>query len=157
MIRAVFFDYDTTFSREMLPRPGADAFIRACANRFPLVAMTDTTRAEADGALRASGLGSLFLDIVAAAEVEHPKPAPDLMVATLGRIGFLLRDRNPVEPRECLVVESSADGVEAARSAGMHSLAIAHESSLTQLAGADFVHESFAAVDLDEILRRCAA
>jgi len=157
MIRAVFFDFDTIFSRDGLPRPGADAFIRACANRFPLVVTTDTARAEADGALRAAGLGGLFLDILTAAEVENSKPAPDLLIASLGRVGFLLRDRNPVEPRECLVVESSADGVAAARSAGMYSLAIAHESSQAQLANADFVFDSFGAADLDEILRRCAA
>ncbi|HTR60632.1 MAG TPA: hypothetical protein VMH37_02950, partial [Candidatus Binataceae bacterium] len=62
------------------------------------------------------------------------------------------RDRNPIEPRECLVIESSLDGIEAARRAGMRSLAIANSAT-----NADFVRESFTAIDLDEILRACAA
>ena len=148
MIRAVFLDYATFMTPSGEPHAGADAFVRACVERFPLVAMTSTSYATADKALKAAGLASFFLDILTVAEADHPKPAPDVLLATLGRIGFLLRDRNPIEPRECLVVESSIDGIEAAKRAGMRSLAIG-----TQAAKADFVRDSFAAIDLDEILR----
>ena len=119
MIRAVLFACDSIVSPDGTPRLGAGTFVRACANRFPLLAMTDTTYSGAASALRNADLASHFLDILAASEVDAVRPAPDLLLATLGRIGFLLRDRNPVEPRECLVVESSPDGVEAARRAGM--------------------------------------
>jgi len=152
MIRAVFFDFGTIFSADGEPLPGAGGFIRSCAERFPLVAMTSGRYAAAENSLKNAGVAAFFLDILSAAEVEHRKPAPDLLLATLGRIGFRLRDRNPIEPRECLVIESSLDGIEAARRAGMRSLAIANSAT-----NADFVRESFTAIDLDEILRACAA
>ncbi len=156
MIRAVLFDYDTLFSANGQQYPGADSFIHACASRFPLLLMTILSRAEAANSLRNNDLAHLFLDILTSAEVEHGKPAPDLLFATLGRIGFLLRDRNPVEPRECLVVERSAEGIEAARRAGMRSLAISIHISSGELAAANFVRDSFEAIDLDDILRGCA-
>lgn len=155
MIRAVFFDYDTIVSSNGALRVGAEAFVRACWMRFPLM-LTASSYAGAKASLAATGLAPLFLDILTNAEVELPKPAPDLLMATLGRIGFLLRDRNPVEPGECLVVESSPEGIQAARAARMHSLAIAHSAQSTSLSLADFVCESFTSVDLDEILRGCA-
>jgi beta-phosphoglucomutase-like phosphatase (HAD superfamily) len=153
MIRAVVFERDTIFSAEGTIRQSADSFIRACAERFPLLLMTSSSYAVAEKALKVAGLASLFLDILTVAEVEHPKPAPDLLLATLGRIGFWLRDRNPIEPQECLVVERSAEGVEAARRAQMRCLAITHIISTGQLEKADFACDSFIAIDLDEVLR----
>ena len=153
MIRAVFFDYDTIVSPVGKPQPGADAFIRACAERFPLLVTTSIGYATTEKTLKVAGLASLFLDILSAAEVEHPKPAPDLLFATLGRIGFRLRDRNPVEPRECLVVESSVDGIEAAHRAQMPCLAIANSARSDQLADAELIRDGFITIDLDEILR----
>jgi len=153
MIRAVFFDYDTIFGSNGTPLSGAESFLRCCAGRFPLMLVGEGTYAAIKAALASTGLLPLFLDIVTQSEVEHPKPAADLLLATLGRIGFLLRDRNPIEPRECLVVESSVDGVEAARRARMRCLAIAHTCEASHLAKAEFMRGSFAAVDLDEVLR----
>jgi beta-phosphoglucomutase-like phosphatase (HAD superfamily) len=157
VIRAVFFDFDTVFAPDGGLHPGADAFMRACAGRFPILVTAGIERTRAERALRSHDLHSTVLDVLTAAEVEKPKPAPDLLIAGLGRIGFLLRDRNPVEPNECLVVDSSRAGVEAARAAGMRSLAIANGRSSAQLiSAADFVRDSFAAVNLDDVLRRCA-
>ena len=153
MIRAVFFDYATIVSSDGKPHPGADTFIRACAERFPLLVTTSIGYSTTQKTLKAAELASFFLDILSVAEVERPKPAPDLLLATLGRVGFRLRDRNPVEPGECLAVESSVDGIEAARRARMRCLAIAHSAGVDELAAADFLSDSFIAIDLDRILR----
>jgi beta-phosphoglucomutase-like phosphatase (HAD superfamily) len=153
MIRAVLFAYDAIFAPGGTQHSGAEAFLGACAGRFPLMLTARGAYADIKAELGSSGVLAPFLDIVTESEVEHPKPKPDLLLATLGRIGFLLRDRNPIEPRECLVIESSVDGVEASRRARMRCLAIAHTVAAAQLAKADFVRDSFAAIDLDEILR----
>jgi beta-phosphoglucomutase-like phosphatase (HAD superfamily) len=155
MIRAAFFDYKTIFAGRH-SRPGAEAFVRACAARFPLMLTARASYADAKRSLDNTNFAPLFLDILTDAEVDRPKPAPDLLLATLGRLGFLLRDRNPVEPGECLVVESTSDAIAATRAARMRSLAIAHSTPSANLAGADFLRESFTSVDLDEILRGCA-
>jgi len=49
--------------------------------------------------------------VFSAQEVEHGKPAPDLLLHAAARLG--------VAPADCLVIEDSAAGVEAARRAGM--------------------------------------
>jgi beta-phosphoglucomutase len=132
---------------------GAIDFVRKCHERFPLMLVTGTLRHEAEAILRAGGIRDLFLDIVAAEDVERGKPAPDGFVAALGRIGFILRQRDRIEPRECLAVEDTAAGIEAAHQAGMITLAFTTTAPHESLAAADFVRSSFDETDLDEILR----
>jgi beta-phosphoglucomutase len=136
--------------------PGAEKFVRDCAARFPLMLATGTLRIEAEAILRRAKLRDLFLDIIAAEDVENGKPAPDGFVAALGRIGFLLRQRDPVQPDECLVVEDTRAGIEAARRAGMKILALCHLLPAADLAGADVVRQSIGELDLDDVLRALA-
>lgn len=133
--------------------PGAADFVRRCAERFPLLVATGTLRDEADMVLGRVGLRELFVDIIGAEDAERGKPAPDLLLAALGRLGFLLRLRPPLAPSECLVIEDAPAGIEAARRAGMRVLAVAHTLSEHDLAAADVVRASLALTDLDEVLR----
>jgi HAD superfamily hydrolase (TIGR01509 family) len=55
--------------------------------------------------------------IFSASEVEHGKPAPDLFLHAATKMG--------AEPEACAVVEDSAHGVQAARSAGMRAFGYA--------------------------------
>ncbi len=104
--------------------PGAADFVRECAARFPLMIVTGTLRAEAEMILRRAGLRDLFVDIVAAEDVERGKPEPDGFIAALGRLGFLLRQRPAIGPAESLVIEDTAAGIAAARRAAMRVLAL---------------------------------
>jgi len=134
--------------------PGAADFVRECAARFPLMIVTGTLRAEAEMILRRAGLRDLFLDIVAAEDVERGKPEPDGFIAALGRLGFLLRQRDAIVPAEALVIEDTPTGVEAARRAGMRVLGLTTTVSAADLTGADLIRESLRDTDLDDILRR---
>jgi beta-phosphoglucomutase len=134
--------------------PGAADFTRQCAARFPLMLVTGTLRAEAEMILRRAKLRELFVDIIAAEDVEHGKPAPDGFIAALGRLGFLLRLRPPIEPSQALVIEDTAAGIEAARRAGMRTLAFKHIAKESDLAGANLIRNSIGETDLDDILRR---
>jgi beta-phosphoglucomutase len=136
--------------------PGAADFVRACAARFPLMIVTGTLRAEAEMILRRAALRDLFVDLVAAEDVERGKPAPDGFVAALGRLGFLLRQRDAIAPAEALVIEDTPAGIEAARRAGMRVLALTTTAPAADLAGADLIRESLRETDLDDILRRLA-
>jgi HAD superfamily hydrolase (TIGR01509 family) len=136
--------------------PGATDFVRECAARFPLMIVTGTLRAEAEMILRHSGLRELFVDIVAAEDVEHGKPDPEGFIAALGRLGFLLRQRDAIEPAQALVIEDTAAGIEAACHAGMRVLALKHTAPEADLTGADIIRESFRDTNLDDILRRLA-
>jgi beta-phosphoglucomutase len=136
--------------------PGAADFVRLCHERFPLMVVTGALRVEAEQVLTVTGLREFFLDVIAAEDVEHGKPAPDGFVAALGRIGFLLRQRDPVMATECLVVEDTPAGIEAAHRAAMRVLAVGHTSGAPRLDAADFFSPSFGAIDLDQILRAVA-
>lgn len=68
--------------------------------------------------LGTTGLRERFLGrIFSATEVEHGKPAPDVFLHAAERMG--------VDPLDCVVVEDSPSGVEAALAAGMRCVAYA--------------------------------
>ncbi|HEY2105112.1 MAG TPA: HAD family phosphatase [Candidatus Binataceae bacterium] len=133
--------------------PAAQAFVRQCARRFPLVLATGTLRAEAETILRRAGLRELFADVVSAEDVERSKPAPDSFVAALSHLQRRPEFGPTIMPGECLAIEDTVAGVDAARAAGMTVLAIAHTAPAQVLAKADLVRPSLAETDLDEVLR----
>jgi beta-phosphoglucomutase len=147
--QAMIADHDVLY-------PGAADFVRRCAERFPLIIATGTLRAEAEMILGRGQIRDRFLDIIAAEDVEHGKPAPDGFLAALGRLGFILRPRPSITAAECLVIEDTVAGVEAARRAGMRVLAVGQSAPPADLAAADLVRASLAVTDLDEILRELA-
>ena len=136
--------------------PGAAEFVRQCAARFPLMLVTGTLRHEAQAILDSSGLRELFLDVIAAEDVPHGKPAPDGFLAALGRLGFILRPHPSITADECLVFEDTVAGVTAARTAGMHIAAFCQTATAVQLADAELIRPSIGQADLDDILRHFA-
>jgi HAD superfamily hydrolase (TIGR01509 family) len=62
--------------------------------------------------MRTAGLDDLFGDsIFSASQVERAKPAPDVFLFAAHQMGF--------QPKQCVVIEDSVPGVQAAKSAGM--------------------------------------
>ncbi len=76
--------------------------------------------------------------LVAADEVSSGKPHPEGYLAAAARLG--------VPAGACLVVEDSPAGVEAARAGGMRVIALATSHAAAELAGADVVASSLAAI-----------
>jgi beta-phosphoglucomutase len=145
--------YQAIIAQRDVIYPGAEKFVRDCAQRFPLMIVTGTLHVEAETILRRAGLRELFLDIIAADDVARGKPKADGFIAALGRVGYLLRQRDPVLADECLVVEDNQAGIEAGLSAGMKVLALCHMLPASDLAAAHLVRASIADLDLDEVLR----
>jgi HAD superfamily hydrolase (TIGR01509 family) len=133
--------------------PGAAELVRECAGRFPITVATGTLRVEAETILRRGNIRDLFVDLVAAEDVEHGKPAPDCMLAALARLSFILRPHPPIEPANCLVIEDTVAGIASARAAGMKVVAVCHTGEPDVLGAAHVVRESIGAFDLDAILR----
>ena len=137
--------------------PGAAEFVRRCAERFPLIVVTGTLHAEAETILQRANLRGLFVDIIAAEDTARGKPEPDGFLTALGRLGFILRPHPSIVAAECLAIEDTAAGVEAAHRAGMRVLALCQTTSASALRAADLIRPSIAETDLDDILRHLHA
>jgi beta-phosphoglucomutase-like phosphatase (HAD superfamily) len=73
-------------------------------------------RTEIDRVLDVLGLAGEFEVIASVDDVAHPKPDPEIDLLAARRLG--------VTPAECLVIEDSPPGVQAARAAGMAVIAV---------------------------------
>lgn len=82
----------------------------------PRAVATSTQRPRALLKLEHTGLLGYFDTVVAGADVDHPKPAPDIYLLAARRLG--------VDPRLCVAVEDSEAGVRAALAAGMTAIQI---------------------------------
>lgn len=99
-------------------RPVVD-FAHACrAAGAPISVASGGTTDDVLFTLRNIGLDDLFQIVVTADDVVHSKPAPDLFLLAAERMG--------IAPADCLVLEDSLLGIEAANKAGMESILIPH-------------------------------
>ena len=145
--------YEELLERETRFCPGVREFVRESASRYSLVVASMALRREIELALGRAGLLECFVGIVSAEEVGKPKPDPEIFqkaLVLLNRKSSLpgtRGDRGPIQPAECLVIEDSAPGIQAAKTAGMRVLALTHTLSADRLQGADLIVPSFEAVE----------
>jgi beta-phosphoglucomutase family hydrolase len=85
-------------------------------------------------------LDKFFKTVVSGYEVENGKPAPDIFLYAAKRVG--------VQPEDCIVIEDSENGIEAAKSAGMKCIGFKNVNSGKQdLSSADMVIDSLSEVN----------
>jgi HAD superfamily hydrolase (TIGR01509 family) len=95
---------------------GAVEAVRRIGGSFRLAVASSSNRPLIDLVLERAGLASFFEATVSSEEVERGKPAPDVFLEAARRLG--------VAPERCTAVEDSANGIRAARAAGMRVVAI---------------------------------
>lgn len=94
-------------------------FARQChAAGAKLAVASGGTRKDVVASLDLVGILDLFPVITTADDVEFAKPAPDLFLLAAKRMGLA--------PEQCLVLEDSLLGIQAANIAGMESVIVAH-------------------------------
>ncbi len=150
--KAVYFE--ERVNREMRFFPGVCAFIRAAGERHPLAVTSMARRKEIEGALAKAGLTDLFRLIVSGEEVARTKPDPEPYEKTLRILNALLSltgTGREIRSRQCLVVEDSAAGIQSAKAAGMHVLALAQTEEPDRLEAADHVLPSLDGVSLEDV------
>jgi len=86
-----------------------------------------------------------FQAVVFGLEVEKGKPFPDVFQKAAQKLG--------VEPSRCIVIEDAIVGVEAARRASMHCIAVTNSHDAESLKEADLVLDSLEKVDIYELNR----
>jgi sugar-phosphatase len=115
---------------------------KALIERLPQNGWAVVTSARRDLALRHLALGRLPVPDVLITAEDTPRGKPD-------PAGYLLAaERLGIPPSRCLAIEDSPAGVRAARSAGMHVVAVTTSHSATELDEADAVVISLASLRL---------
>jgi len=88
----------------------------------PLAVASSSSRRRLAFTLSSTGLDRFFQVVVAGNDVAEGKPAPDIFLEAARRLGF--------PPEECVAVEDTPAGVEAARRAGMFVVAVQRAGSM---------------------------
>ncbi len=145
--------YRTLSQQELLLYPGVVEFVKEVEKHYLLAIASGAFRGEIKFALDKGEIRSFFKVIVSAQDVQHGKPHPEAFLSALAKLNQVSPYSTPILTKECLVIEDSLHGVEAAHAAGMRCLAVTNSYPKRLLDGkADWVVESLSEVapkDLD--------
>ena len=102
-------------------------------NNIPMAVASGSSPEIIEMIISITNLKSYFDVVLSSEEVKRGKPEPDIFIETAKRLG--------IAPSNCLVLEDSQYGVEAAKSAGMYCIAIPFFTG-------EQLHHSFMKADL---------
>jgi HAD superfamily hydrolase (TIGR01509 family) len=127
------------------PRPGAlELIARLQAAGIPLALASNSPRMLVDRALATAQIEQgTFSAILTADVVTHPKPAPEIYLATCAALG--------TEPARTLVLEDSQTGVAAGLAAGCYTIAVPGMPGV-DLGQASLVVDSLASPEITQAL-----
>jgi len=139
--------YDQEMKKKDLFVPGAVEFVKKAADHYYLGVVSGALRREITVWLEKGGIKDCFQALVAAEDTDKGKPDPE---GYLRALDSLNRDFVPsseiVLPQECIVLEDSIWGIEAAQKAGMACVALATSYSEVELKTAKAVYKNFSEI-----------
>jgi HAD superfamily hydrolase (TIGR01509 family) len=135
------------YAASLPQREGAVQAVRIAAANYRVALASGSPRALGEHVLRATGLDHVLTVTLYGDEVEHGKPAPDVYLRVLERIG--------VQPEHAVGVEDSGNGIRSLHAAGMGIIAAPSpgytlSAELLALAGAHIRSMAEFSVDLVE-------
>ena len=151
MMRVKSAHYDELINGNIKILPGAQEFVKSVGRKYPLAIGSGALGREIRQVLIHAGLESYFRIIVSAEEVERSKPAPDVFIEALSRINRAFLGPGVIFAENCLVIEDSVSGIEAALAAGMKCLAITNSYPVVKLSQAQLIKGSLQGLGLDEL------
>ncbi|MEV0901875.1 HAD family phosphatase [Actinoplanes sp. NPDC049802] len=105
--------------RQALPLiPGSVETVRALGARYRLALASSSARILIDQVLETAGLTGAFEVTLSTEEVPRGKPAPDVYLTAVGKLGLT--------PEVCAAVEDSSNGLRSAVAAGLTVIAVPH-------------------------------
>jgi beta-phosphoglucomutase len=150
----------TQLHREMIADelpllPGIPTFLKAAARHFSLGLVSMANEIEVGYVFERARLAPLFSVVITAEHVSVCKPAPDCYRAGLRLLNEKRQQERqlPLLPKECLAIEDSPPGIQAARGAGMRTVGVTNTVTEAALraAGADVVTTSLADWTVDAV------
>lgn len=117
------------------PMAGTWELLRALHGKAHLAVVSSSSHRWVDGWLERLGLMPFFENVTCRGDAPRIKPAPDLYLASAQALGL--------EPKKCVVIEDSLNGVRSAKSAGMTAYAIPNRiTTVSDFSEADEVFQS---------------
>ena len=124
--------------------PGIEQIIsQAHALNWPIIVASSGTIEKITFNLEEANLADHFVGIVSSQEVKRGKPFPDLFLEAAKRISF--------HPSECIVIEDSIPGIEAAKESGAFTVAITTSFPREDLLLADKIIDNYSELKLDSL------
>jgi HAD superfamily hydrolase (TIGR01509 family) len=128
--------------------PGAVDAVRRVADRWPLGLASSSPPRLIELALERAGLDQRFGVALSTEDVPNGKPAPDVYLRVAERMG--------VDPRRCVAIEDSSNGLRSAKAAGMRLVAVPrprYPPDKDALAAADIVMFGLKQLSVDALER----
>lgn len=98
--------------------PGSVETVRALGDRYRLALASSSARILIDQVLETAGLTGAFELTLSTEEVPRGKPAPDVYLTAVAKLGLT--------PEVCAAVEDSSNGLRSAAAAGLTVIAVPH-------------------------------
>jgi len=130
-------------------------------NSIPMAICSGSLLTEVEMVLEDTGLRHLFEVIVSGEHVKKGKPDPEGFLLTLKRLNNNINsaqagNQNHILPGECIVIEDSHWGLEAAKGAGMHTIAVTNSYEAEQLGMAEKVVNQLDELSIDDLQQLCS-
>ena len=130
-------------------------------DNIPMAICSGALLAEIELILEEARLRPFFEVIVSAEFVKKGKPSPEGFLLTLRKLNRNLRrtpdgGQNPILPNQCIVIEDSHWGLEAARAAGMHTVAVTNSYDADQLTLAEKIVTRLGDLSIDALQELCS-
>jgi HAD superfamily hydrolase (TIGR01509 family) len=144
--------YEAAIRENLIFFPGVVDFIKRSAERFRFAIASGALRSEITFILNQAELLPLFPVIISAEDVLEGKPDPETFQKALYALNLKVPRFAPgIRARECLVIEDSRAGIDAAHGAEMKCLAITNSYPAEQLNKADLVLSSLEGLQLEKL------
>jgi len=148
--------YLEAINERFLLFPGAIELARTLAAKYPMAIVSGAEREEIETVLRRGEIRECFRTIITSADISTGKPDPEGYLKALATLNSLERGEPPILPWECLVIEDSVAGVQAAKNAGMRCLAVTNSYSAEELSLADWIVPSLAGCNVEALFASAA-
>lgn len=138
------------FKKDIMISEAVKQFVLDAAEHYRLAVASGALREEIEFCLDRIGLLDVFEHVTAAQDVWRGKPFPDPYVHCL----TALASRQMIATDECLAIEDTPIGIQAAKAAGLACVGIATTLVPDALTLADFVAPSLEKIDLGHVADR---
>ena len=122
-------------------------------NNIPMAICSGSLLTEVEMVLEDARLRHLFEVVVSGEQVKKGKPDPEGFLLSLQRLNE--NRENPITANQCVVIEDSHWGLEAAKAAGMHTIAVTNSYDAEQLGMAEKIVNRLNELSIDDLQQLC--